>query len=185
LFTAKEQKFWDKSKKLRSYHRLLKKEGLESRTSSRDDSIPADYVPSTALRAANPDSVFAATEDSFSKVPAGRPKKKRAREEHAAVEGGDAAASSGSAPRAALPSEPEFKKQRRLTPAELAALKEEKRRAWEQKQKDIVTQQEKRKERHTLLTQKTTRGQPVLKNQMEYLLEKLQRQAAAASTTKK
>jgi hypothetical protein len=204
---AKEKTFWEKSKKLRSYHRLLKKEGLERDDIKRvkggaqpqedggDDAdndaempstTPADYVPSTALHAADPNAVFAVQEDRFSKAPEGRKKQEKRKRSDVMEEGGDAAASSsavGASGRPALPSDgPDFKKQRRLTPAELAALREQKKKAWEEKQQKVVEQQVKRKEKHTLLTQKTDRGQPKLNNQMQHLLEKLQKQAEAAKT---
>lgn len=185
-FLAKEQKFWDKSKKLRSYHRLLKKEGVEARDAPRSSTSGADdtnttalgYVPSTSIARANPDAIFAAQEDSFTRTPTQRPKKKRTREP-ASSEGADESANGASASSAAAAEEPEFKKQRRLTPTEIAQLKAEKKRQWEEKQANVIVQQEKRKERHTFLTQKTSRGQPVLANQMEVLLEKLKKQAAA------
>ena len=207
---AKEKDFWEKSKKLRSYHRLLKKEGLErddirrvkggqqqpdgdddddQKDSEMPSTTPADYVPSTALRAADPNAVFAVREDRFSKAPEGRKKKeKRKRNEEGGVgdaSGGSAhgaSSSIGASGRPALSSdEPDFKKTRRLTPGELAALREQKKKAWEEKQQKVVEQQVKRKEKHTLLTQKTDRGQPKLNNQMQHLLEKLQRQAAAGT----
>lgn len=159
---------------------MLKKEGLESpnqptsasssapSTSAPSSSSSASHLPSTAIRPSNPDQIFAAQEDIFTRAPAQRPKKEKRKRDD----------SSSSDPSSSNLDEPDFKK-RRLTPAELAALRLEKKRAWEQKQKDIVTQQEKRREKHTLLTQKTSKGQPVLANQMEMLLEKLQKKAAA------
>lgn len=213
---AKEKDFWEKSKKLRSYHRMMKKEGIErddvprvkrgahqqhdgdegdEEMAPRVDLTPASYVPSTALRAADPNQVFSVGPalDAFARAPQNRPKKEKRKRDEAdgsAAAGGagaDAGAASsvvGASGRAALPAGPDFKKARRLTPGQVAALREEKKKAWADKQRRVVDQQAKRKERHTLLTEKTDRGQPKLNNQMQHLLEKLQKQAAATTPKK-
>lgn len=143
--------------------------------------------------------LFAVSNDPLANMPTESHNKvrkpKRARstegdEAGAAAAGGNAAAGSSTGATAAARSgaslqddAPPFKK-RRLTPAEIAKLKADKAAAFQAKQRALVDKQEERRAKFSSLTEKTARGQPVLKNQMEHLLDKLQKQRAAETAAK-
>jgi len=204
--TAKEQKFWEKSKKLRTYHRVLRREGLDAGAAGGERSGPPS-ASASAIPTLQPE-VFAVANDPLALIPQeSHNKKKRVRASDAA-EGGSAdaaAAGAGSAAAAAaaapgggssmrsstgpLDSQmPDFKR-RRLAPKELAKLKAEKAAAKAAAQAkleaDRAAQMARRREQYAMHTEKTARGQPVLAKQMQMLVEKLQKQKESAAAAKK
>jgi len=208
---AKEKKFWERSKKLASYHRVLRKEGFEPSGSERPDPSSAAAAAPAAVPSLAPEVFATGAIEPMSllqeKARQSQKQKKRARPE--AAEGDKAAAgaaagestaaaaapaaSGSSLVRAPLSNDmPDFKR-RRLAPKELAALKAEKAAAKALAQKQLeeqrAAQAERRRTVHAMHTEKTRKGQPVLGSQMQLLVEKMQKQkaaaAAAAASTKK
>lgn len=216
LCAAKEKKFWDKSKRLREYHGLLRAEGFEKKgdadasqqgmeDEAKDQQQQARPAKKAHTAAASSSAsaassiptllpeVFAATNDPLALIPSESHNKQRKRP-RLDLNGAAAAAAAGDSSSATArsaasmraggpldPSMPDFKR-RRLTAAEKAEIVAAKHARHEAKRALLTEKVDQRRDRHTKLTERTTRGQPVMKNQVEYLLEKLQKQAAAASS---
>jgi len=179
---AKQKKFWEKSKQLRKYHRLLRHEGYEK---SAADSSPSIAVSASSIQPpvpsipqpSNPDDIFHSAGPQLLPKDDGRQwgvkQKKKKRDENDDGEDGNDDDSASSK-----------KKKRRLTEEEVAQLRAEKEAARANRERELEQAAERRREKFSALTQRTKKGQPVMANQMEYLLQKLKKQQEQNETIK-